>query len=119
MALIDGLVVQMPGNAVGLAAPGNAPWLIAGPGVPADGQAGYAKGAILIVPAQGQGIEVYVNVGSPTSCDFDPTILGIRSMSTTTRDALSSPPAGLVIYNTTTNKLNVRVAAAWEAVTSA
>lgn len=35
------------------------------------------------------------------------------------RDAISSPAAGLVIYNTTTNKLNLRVAAAWEVITSA
>lgn len=40
-------------------------------------------------------------------------------MTTTQRNAISSPPAGLVIYNTTTNKINVRVASAWEAVTSA
>jgi hypothetical protein len=40
-------------------------------------------------------------------------------MTTTERDAIASPAAGLVIYNTTTNKLNVRAAAAWEAVTSA
>lgn len=40
-------------------------------------------------------------------------------MTTVQRDAISSPAAGLLIYNTTTNKLNVRAAAAWEAVTSA
>lgn len=40
-------------------------------------------------------------------------------MTTTQRDAISSPTAGLLIYNTTTNKLNFRAAAAWEAVTSA
>jgi len=40
-------------------------------------------------------------------------------MTTTQRDAISSPPAGLLIYNTTTGKLNFRAAAAWEAVTSA
>lgn len=38
---------------------------------------------------------------------------------TTQRDALPSPVEGMLIYNTTTHKLNVRVAAAWEAVTSA
>lgn len=43
----------------------------------------------------------------------------IPKISTAARDALTSPPEGLVIYNTTTHKLNVRVAAAWEAVTSA
>ncbi len=39
-------------------------------------------------------------------------------MTTTQRDAISTPPAGLMIYNTTTNKLNVRTASSWEAVTS-
>jgi hypothetical protein len=39
-------------------------------------------------------------------------------MTETERDAIVSPTAGLVIYNTTTNKLNLRVAAAWEAITS-
>jgi hypothetical protein len=40
-------------------------------------------------------------------------------MTTTERNAIASPPAGLMIYNTTTNKLNVRTASSWEAVTSA
>ena len=42
-------------------------------------------------------------------------------MTTVIRDALVAGEyyPGLVIYNTTTGKLNVRVAAAWEAVTSA
>ena len=31
----------------------------------------------------------------------------------------ASPAEGLVVYNTTSHKLNVRVAAAWEAITSA
>jgi hypothetical protein len=35
------------------------------------------------------------------------------------RDAIAAPATGLLIYNTTTNKLNFRAAAAWEAVTSA
>ena len=39
-------------------------------------------------------------------------------MTTTQRDAISTPPAGLVVYNTTTSKLNVYTSA-WEAVTSA
>jgi hypothetical protein len=38
-------------------------------------------------------------------------------MTTTQRNAIASPPAGLMIYNTTTNKLNVYTTA-WEAVTS-
>lgn len=39
-------------------------------------------------------------------------------MTTTQRDAIASPTAGMVIYNTTTNKLNVYTGSAWEAVTS-
>lgn len=45
----------------------------------------------------------------------------IPKLTTTQRDALTGGDlyAGLIVYNTTTNKLNVRVAAAWEVVTSA
>jgi hypothetical protein len=39
-------------------------------------------------------------------------------LNSTQRDAISSPPAGLVIYNTTTGKINVRGASAWEEVAS-
>lgn len=55
------------------------------------------------------------------------SILDVRSttkgflpprMTTTQRDAISSPAAGLMIYNTTTNKLNFYNGTAWEAVTS-
>ena len=40
-------------------------------------------------------------------------------MTTTQKNAIASPAAGLVIYDTTLNKLCVRVAAAWQTVTSA
>jgi len=40
-------------------------------------------------------------------------------MTTTQRDAITSVPASLMIYNTTTNKLNFYNGSAWEAVTSA
>lgn len=43
----------------------------------------------------------------------------IPVLTTTARDALASPPEGMLVYNSTTHKLNVRVAAAWEAITSA
>lgn len=39
-------------------------------------------------------------------------------MTTTQRDAISSPTEGLIVYNSTTHKINVRTASAWEAVTS-
>ena len=38
-------------------------------------------------------------------------------MTTTQRDAITTPPAGLMVYNTTTNKLNV-FTTVWEAITS-
>jgi hypothetical protein len=40
-------------------------------------------------------------------------------MTTAQRDAITSVPAGLMIYNTSTNKLNFYNGSAWEAVTSA
>lgn len=47
--------------------------------------------------------------------------LVIPRITTTVRDALTAAqrPTGTLVYNTTTNKLNLRVAAAWEVVTSA
>jgi len=39
-------------------------------------------------------------------------------MTTTQRNNIVNPVAGLEIYNTTTNKLNVYTGSAWEAVTS-
>lgn len=50
---------------------------------------------------------------SGTTNAFSPPVL-----TTTQRDALT-PTEGMTIYNVTTHKLNVRTAAAWEAVTSA
>lgn len=35
------------------------------------------------------------------------------------RDAIVTPAEGLMVYNLTTHKLNLRVAAAWEVITSA
>ncbi|HRG27392.1 MAG TPA: hypothetical protein PLJ00_05855 [Chitinophagales bacterium] len=40
-------------------------------------------------------------------------------MTTVQRDAISTPPAGLEIYNTTTNKMNFYNGSAWEVITSA
>jgi hypothetical protein len=37
-------------------------------------------------------------------------------MTTAQRDAISTPPAGLVIYNTSTNVLNFYNGSAWGAV---
>jgi hypothetical protein len=68
------------------------------------------------------------NVGVGTTSPNAAALLDVSSttkgflpprMTTAERDAITSPPAGLMIYNTSTNKLNVRTASSWEAVTSA
>ncbi len=50
-----------------------------------------------------------------------PVSAGLRlpNLTTSERDALTEVETGLLIYNSTTNKANLRVAAAWEAITSA
>jgi hypothetical protein len=67
------------------------------------------------------------NVGIGTTSPNASALLDVASttqgflpprMTTAQRDAISAPPAGLMVYNTTTNKLNVRTASSWEAVTS-
>ena len=40
-------------------------------------------------------------------------------MTTAQRDAIGTPSSGLIIYNDSTNKINVYTGSAWEAVTSA
>lgn len=37
----------------------------------------------------------------------------LNRLNTTQRDALTTPPDGLLLYNTTTNKLNLRAGSAW------
>ena len=56
-----------------------------------------------------------------TNNDGTPVAAGYRlpNLTTAERDALTEVEPGLVVYNTTTNKANLRVAAAWEAITSA
>lgn len=65
---------------------------------------------------------VIIGGGTPDSnalFQVDSTTQGILfpRMTTAQRNAIDTPPAGLVIYNTSTNKLNV-FTTAWEAVTS-
>lgn len=68
-----------------------------------------------------------VDIGRTTAGDaaaklqVDSTTRGFLPprMTEAQRDAIASPPAGLIVYNTTTNKLNFYSGSAWEAVTSA
>jgi hypothetical protein len=39
-------------------------------------------------------------------------------MTTTEKNAIATPAAGLVVYDSTLNKLCVRTASAWETITS-
>lgn len=112
----DTQITPLAGNNVAIGPANNPYWLIVGPGLPADGAKGFAKGALFLVPSTA-GALTYANVGYETSANFDPITL-IPKVTTSERDAISSPLEGLLVYNVTTHKLNVRVAAAWEAVTS-
>ena len=47
-----------------------------------------------------------------------PSPFPVRAMTGAEIAAHPTPIAGMIVYNSTTNKLNVRAAAAWEAVTS-
>lgn len=57
------------------------------------------------------------NVGEPKRAT-DALTWGLPSYSTTERDAIHSPTAGLLIYNSTTQKLNFYASASWKEVTS-
>lgn len=83
--------------------------------IPALGDALVIKKATrnVLIGAGSDDPAAIVNIASTTKG------LLLPRMTTAQRDAISSPPAGLLIYNTTTGKLNFRAAAAWEAVTSA
>ena len=67
------------------------------------------------------------NIGLNTTTDIASAQLHITSttkgflpprMTTTQKNAISSPAAGLIVYDTTLNKLCVRTASAWETITS-
>ena len=73
---------------------------------------------------QGSTQNVGINTESPNAralLDLTSTTKGFLPprMTTAQRDAITSVPAGLMIYNTSTNKLNFFNGSAWEAVTSA
>jgi hypothetical protein len=72
-------------------------------------------------------IDASGNVGIGTASPNAAAVLDVSSttqgflpprMTTAQRDAITTPPAGLMVYNTSTNKLNFYNGTAWEAVTS-
>lgn len=78
-----------------------------------------AAGGMVLQTAAGANILSVTSAGAVTyGAAATTAAVTLQSMTTTERDALT-PTAGMLIYNSTTNKLNFRAAAAWEAVTSA
>lgn len=81
--------------------------------------------AVAVERVNATGVKIAVGVAAaPVATallELESTTQGllIPRMTGAERDAIGTPATGLVIYNTTTNKLNFRAAAAWEAVTSA
>jgi hypothetical protein len=67
----------------------------------------------------GAGLSVGASLNATAILQADSTTKGFLPprMTTTERNAIASPAAGLMIYNTTTAKLNVYTTA-WEAITS-
>lgn len=66
----------------------------------------------LIIGGEDTGDDAIVDIQSTTQG------LAVPSMTTTQRDAIPSPRDGLLIYNSTTDALNVRAGGAWLAVTA-
>ena len=60
------------------------------------------------------------SVDASAQLQVDSTSKGVLfpRMTTTQKNAISSPSAGLVVYDTTLNKLCVRTASSWEVITS-
>lgn len=72
----------------------------------------------------GAGAQLGIGTGAvadSAAFEIESTTQGLRlpRMTTAQRDAIATPAQGIVVYNTTTNKLNFYTGAAWEAVTSA
>jgi hypothetical protein len=107
-----GDVVIRGGNASGtLTGNGNAGLIVLDPGSP-NGTG--LKGAVQITKS-----DIYETINNAAILQVDSITQGVLlpRMTTTQRDAISSPLAGLLIYNTSTNKLNIYTTG-WEQVTS-
>ena len=65
-------------------------------------------------------VGVSVSVASSAILQADSTTKGflLPRMTTTQKNAISTPAAGLMVYDTTLNKLCVRTASTWETITS-
>ncbi len=81
-----------------------------------------STGRVFLCQDQGQGVVVGNDVSPDASAFFQAasTTRGalLPRMTTTQKNAISSPAEGLIVYDTTLHKLCVRAAAAWEVITS-
>jgi hypothetical protein len=62
----------------------------------------------------------YTSINASAILQADSTTKGFLPprMTTTQKNAIATPAAGLMVYDTTLNKLCVRTASAWETITS-
>ena len=87
----------------------------------------YAGGAFPYTYTTGLRLNSLGNIGIGTTTDLPSSKLTIESttqgvlfprMTTTQKNAIATPATGLVVFDTTLNKLCVRGASAWETITS-
>jgi len=81
----------------------------------------FMKGGSGVTSGQiGIGMSTSAGIASSAVLDLTSTDKGFLPprMTQTQRNAISSPAVGLVVFNTTTNKLNFWIASAWQEVTS-
>ena len=82
-----------------------------------------SSGANTIQLQASLGVSIAASVTNPNASaqlDISSTTKGFLPprMTTTEKNAIATPAAGLVVYDTTLNKLCVRTASAWETITS-
>lgn len=77
-------------------------------------------GEITVEKGLGIGVQSYDTLHPTVMLEVNSTTKGVLlpRMTTTQRNAMSSPPDGLLIYDTTVNKLSVRAAGTWLYVTA-
>jgi hypothetical protein len=72
-----------------------------------------------LLAAHGQAsVEQFATLGALLAAESAARLAGPPHKTTAERDAIVAPTEGMQVYNTTTHKLNIRGAAAWEEVTS-
>lgn len=78
------------------------------------------RAAVIRISNSTGGVGFGTTPAASAAVDISSTTAGFLAprMTTTQRDAISSPAEGLIIYNLTAHKLNVYTGSAWETITS-